>query len=48
MLLTMQIALGIWLGGLFLIGSAVSYFTVADKIERNRRYGRAWWRIRRA
>lgn len=42
-MLALQIALGIWLGGLLLIGSVAAYFAVAQRIERNRRYGYAWY-----
>lgn len=48
MLLTAQIAIGIWMGGLFLIGTVAAYFGVVTKIERNRRYGAPWWKLRRA
>jgi hypothetical protein len=43
MLLSIQIAVGIWLGGLFLIGTIMAIVTAAEKIEKNRRYGYPWW-----
>lgn len=42
MLLTFQIAVGIWLGGLFLTGTFTAYFVIAARIERNKRFGAPW------
>lgn len=42
-MLTLQIAVGIWLGGLFLMGTIAASIKLTEKIERNRRYGRRWW-----
>lgn len=39
-MLALQIAIGIWLGGLFLIGTGAAW----QKIEQNKRYGAPWWR----
>lgn len=44
MLITIQIALGIWLGGLFLIGTVATFATISENIKRNTRYGYPWWR----
>lgn len=44
MLLASQIAIGIWLGGLFLIGTVWLGFTVAAKVAENKRTGAPWWR----
>lgn len=43
-MLTIQIAVGIWAGGMLLIGSIVVGFWTADTIAKNKRYGRQWWR----
>lgn len=44
MTLAIEIAVGIWLGGLFLIGTFAAYFSLASKIEHNRNYGHPWYR----
>lgn len=44
MILTLQIAAGIWIGGLLLIGTIAIGFWVAETVSKNRRYGRQWWR----
>lgn len=44
MYLTIQIAVGIWLGGLFLFATATVSFKLAEKIAHNKRYGHRWWR----
>lgn len=44
MVLAFQIAVGIWLGGLFLIGTIAAFIAIAERISRNRRYGAPWWR----
>ena len=41
--LTIQIAVGIWFGGLFLFGTVAAFFTLRERIQRNRRYGYHWW-----
>lgn len=41
--LTLQIAIGIWLGGLFLTGTFTAYFTLTEKAERNKRRGYPWY-----
>lgn len=41
-MLTLQIAVGLWLGGLFLTGSFAAYFVIADKIAWNKRRGLSW------
>lgn len=42
-MLPLQIAIGIWLGGLFLIGTVAAFCAASDKISKNRRYGAPWW-----
>lgn len=44
MILTLQIAIGIWVGGVLLIGTVAAGFWIAETISNNRRYGRQWWR----
>lgn len=43
-MLTLQIGIGIWLGGLFLWATGAAYFSVAARIEKNRQWGRPWYR----
>jgi hypothetical protein len=43
MQLAFEIALGIWMGGLSLVGTVVAYFAVCHKVEKNIRQGRPWW-----
>lgn len=43
-MLAMQIAVGIWLGGLMLGGTVWAGCAAADKIIHNRRFGAPWWR----
>jgi hypothetical protein len=45
MLEALQIAIGIWLGGLFLIGTVGAALHVQDRIKRNLRYGAPWYRL---
>lgn len=49
MTLAIQIAVGIWLGGLFLIGTIASYFAVhkwaAERLRYNRFHGYAWYHL---
>lgn len=42
MLLTLQIAVGLWLGVLFVTGTFAAYFALAEKIKRNKRRGYSW------
>lgn len=42
MILILQIAIGIWLGGLFLLGTISAYFALSEKIERNKRQRNSW------
>lgn len=44
MMLTLQIAVGLWLGGLFLIGTCWAFIEVAAYVDRKRQYGEPWWR----
>lgn len=39
----LTIAVGIWLGGLALVGTFWIGTVVADNINRNRRYGARWY-----
>jgi hypothetical protein len=43
-MLAMQIAVGIWAGGLLLIGTVALGVAIADTVAKNKRYGRQWWR----
>ncbi len=43
-MLTLQIAVGIWLGGLFLIGTITAACMTHDRIKKVTRYGAPWWR----
>lgn len=45
MMTALQVGVGIWLGGLFLGVTAALYFTIADLVSRNRRFGYPWWKI---
>jgi hypothetical protein len=42
MLMALQIAVGLWLGVLFLAGTFAVYFALVEKIERNKRRGYSW------
>lgn len=42
----LQIAVGIWLGGLFLVGTLAGWSALRERIERNQRLGRPWYRYR--
>lgn len=42
-MLTLQIATGIWLGGLFLVGTFWAAMTIREQIERNRRVRAPWY-----
>lgn len=44
MILSLQIAVGLWLGGLFLIGTVWGTIAIAEKISKNNRYGAPWYR----
>lgn len=43
--LALDIAIGIWLGGVALILSVVAVVVAGDTFKKNRRYGRPWWRV---
>lgn len=43
-MLTLQIAVGIWLGALMIVATFWLFTTLRDAIEKNRRYGCPWWR----
>lgn len=43
MTLALQIAAGIWFGGLLLTSTLVAVVTISNRIERGWRHGYAWW-----
>lgn len=44
LVLILIIALGVYLGIMFAIGSVVGGISAKEKIAHNRRYGRPWWK----
>ena len=43
MMMALEIAIGIWLGGLLLIGTIWGSVAVAERIKQATRYGYPWW-----
>lgn len=43
-MLALHVAIGIWAGGLLLVGTIAGGLWIADTVAKNRRYGRQWWR----
>lgn len=43
MIFALQIAAGIWLGGLLLIGTVAGFVMIAEKVSLNRRHGAPWY-----
>jgi hypothetical protein len=42
MTLAIEIGVGVWLGGLFLIGSVAGYIQLHERIQKARRIGGSW------
>lgn len=47
MMRALEIAIGSWLGGIFLAVTVAVVVEAHDKIQKNKKYGRAWWQVSR-